>query len=1729
MTTKVNIRDAAGKAICRVVKSSKSNDMGDESSVKCQTMIDYLKEQWARYCGLHEEILGVTGESCIDQQHALFEPIEAGYIDAMSRLTTLKRNALQRENPTHVDGNQGNSSNSNQLNVVATPPSYLSKIVLPIFDSGYIEWQGFCDLFTALVHTNTNLTAIEKFHYLKTSITGEAANLIAHITISNENYDVAWASLQNRYTNSRVIITMLLDKLFAQPNSSETAESIKALLDCTGQSLRMLENLKRPIKHWDDVIVYHIAAKLPNETRKAWESSISISTDPITWQQLETFLLGRFRTLEATASCLASSNTSLQKSNIKPGSRNTHATRIGQREPLSCQLCSENHYLSRCITFLNHSILDRYEIVKKYNLCINCFQTGHTEQKCGSKYRCRYCSECHHSLLHSNMSPQEQPTVSVNVTQARCSTVLLATAQVYAACNDGRLHKLTVLLDQGSETSLITERAAQLLRLPRENSNLHISTVGSGKSMKTNGMVQVALTSIHSNAPIVKVNAFVLSSITNQLPIQRIKSLVPSNIPRPLADPEWHTPKAIDMLIGSDVYCYIINTGMMKFNDERLLAQNTIFGWILTGQFHSGEKKVLNNATSFHVKVITTENIDQLLRQFWEIADVGHQDHHHSIQDAAVEQHYAETYQRLHDGRYQVRLPFTTLVASPAVNFGESFKKAKYQFFQVERRLDRNQELRQQYCEFMDEYLRLGHMSLILNNDIEKPSDQCLYLPHHAVIKEASSTTKLRVVFNASSQTASGMSLNKSLLTGPTLQPELTTILLRWRNHKIALCADIEKMYRQILVHPDDREFQRIVWRRESNKPLCHFRLNTVTYGTSAAPYLAVKTLQQLAKDEAHTFPRASSIALNDFYVDDLISGAEDVASAREIQTEIIQLMHAGGMKLRKWSSNEDELLSQIPSSDRECQFPLSIHQNDTVKALGIKWNPTTDRLSFDFKFLMSEKKCTTKRQLLSISSRLFDPIGLLAPVTLVPKLLFQKLWLLKIDWDDNLPDDIVTEWLRYVNQINSLSSISIPRWTGYIPTQSHQLQLHGFSDASKAAYAAAVYLRIEHSDGTCLTTLLAARTKVAPLTPITLPRLELCGAALLSNLMKSLMEKLFASIPIRTVMWCDSAITLAWLQAPPSKWKVFVANKTSQILSNLPSCQFRYVKSADNPADIASRGIDPTKIQTHPLWWSGPAWLSNDSNDWPHRQPHLLGRVDLEARKTSAVAHVTIAETGRPLSSCSTLTKLLRVTAYCRRFMANMLRSISKPCVSTNLSNHLSSRELQDALMFWISQAQIDAFSDDMQRLTAEKQVVNNSVLISLQPFIDEDGILRVYGRLRRSALHYHHRHPIILPKHHHVTKLIVSHAHAQTQHGDIQLMLNFIRQNYWILNARSLVKWVIKNCHVCHRLKAKPANQLMADLPKSRITPSRPFSRVSIDYAGPITLRVVRGRGRISSTKGYISVFVCQATKAVHLEAVTELTADAFLSAFRRFISRRGGCSEIVSDCGTNFVGAAKVLRQFHNAARSAYPQLAALNVNWRFNPPAAPHFNGLAEAAVRSMKKHFIRIVGNTTLTYEELSTVLTQIEACLNSRPLCRLMDDPSQVEVLTPGHFLIGGPLLAPIEPNYVEEKTITNHWRRLQQMCQQIWKCWSTEYLAELQKRTKWQSRQPEPAVGDLVYVIDENLPPLRWPRGIITKLHPGKDGLSRVVTVRTASRSDMLRPVVKLCWVPVHQDEKTQ
>lgn len=322
-----------------------------------------------------------------------------------------------------------------------------------------------------------------------------------------------------------------------------------------------------------------------------------------------------------------------------------------------------------------------------------------------------------------------------------------------------------------------------------------------------------------------------------------------------------------------------------------------------------------------------------------------------------------------------------------------------------------------------------------------------------------------------------------------------------------------------------------------------------------------------------------------------------------------------------------------------------------------------------------------------------------------------------------------------------------------------------------------------------------------------------------------------------------------------------------------------------------------------------------------------------------------------------------------------------------------------------------------------------------------------------------------------------------------------------------------------------------MMGALPTARITPSRPFSHTAMDYSGAVMVRSSRGRGH-HATKGYVAVFVCLSTKAIHIEVVSDLTSIAFIAAYKRFTGRRGVCSDLYSDNATNYVGAAAVFRNTERDMGFDNNMLTALEnmgTRWHFSPPLAPHFNGLAESAIRSVKHHIRRIIGESTLTYEELSTFLVQVECCLNSRPLYPISSDPTDFAVLTPGHFLIGAPLNAVPERNVLNAKPhALVRWMLVQQMVQRFWSQWSSEYLHTLQQRRKWQHDRPNLAVGDMVIIAEDNLPPSSWALGRILEVHPGNDGKVRVVTLRTAKQT-MKRSIVKLARLPTQDDDEKE
>ncbi|XP_055643367.1 uncharacterized protein LOC129779737 [Toxorhynchites rutilus septentrionalis] len=523
------------------------------------------------------------------------------------------------------------------------------------------------------------------------------------------------------------------------------------------------------------------------------------------------------------------------------------------------------------------------------------------------------------------------------------------------------------------------------------------------------------------------------------------------------------------------------------------------------------------------------------------------------------------------------------------------------------------------------------------------------FLPHHAILRPESSTTKLRTVFDASCKSLSGVSLNDVLLAGPTIQNTLIALVMRFRMHAYVISADIEKMYRQIWVHYTDQPLQRIYWQDDKESPLKMFQLQTVTYGTNSAPFLATRVLQQLAEDEAENYPLAAPVVRTSFYMDDLLFDRNNIDTLKSTCKQIVAMLHSAGFTLRKFSSNSQNVLEIFPEQLRETRTLLDLDADQTVKTLGLLWEPSTDVLSYKIPTWSSGSRYT-KRIIVSQMSSLFDPLGLLSPVIVLAKMIVQTLWKQDYPWDYCLPPTVQQMWLDYQQHIAFLKDLRIPRFISSLNSFDN-IELHGFSDASERAYGACIYMRSIAENGSCMVHLIAAKSRIAPLEVKSIARLELCAALLLSHLSQMVIESIGQHNNI--ILWTDSTIVLHWLAATPSTWQTFVANRVAEI-QRLTSCAiWRHVPSAENPADLISRGVQAYGIVENTLWWNGPILLSNTNQRWPENIMLSYPQTDkiLEAREIAL--HLTVSNCNL-IEHYSAFSKLLRITSLCRRFVHN-------------------------------------------------------------------------------------------------------------------------------------------------------------------------------------------------------------------------------------------------------------------------------------------------------------------------------------------------------------------------------------------------------------------------------------------------------------------------------------------
>ncbi|XP_049294183.1 uncharacterized protein LOC125769492 [Anopheles funestus] len=727
---------------------------------------------------------------------------------------------------------------------------------------------------------------------------------------------------------------------------SESVEKLTCLVDEFSRYVNGFVKLNEPVDSWDTPLSNMLLMKLDRATLLAWEKH-SVHFPKDRYKEVIAFVQDRIQILKSTNNFTSDTNDSASKvagTFRSSASRRSIAQAASSRSfPPSapthkCPLqCVDSHLLRSCPVFTGKDVNQRREIVSSKHLCWNCLSDSHQLKACKSDYACRTCRQRHHTLLHVPASSTVAMTLQDNAGMVFLETALLNIVDDY-----GVRHEARALLDSGSMSNFISEsQARKMLGTPRNKVKVSVTSIGNNVQLVKGSIFASVESRSHAHAS--QLELLVVDTPFLHIPTASIDAsswIIPG---LPLADPSFYEPGKIDIIIGGDTYWELHSGRKRSLGKGKPWLVETPFGWVVAGNVSPGTS---HESRLCHLSTSSSSSMDSIMERFWEIETIS-DDPTVSAEEDACEKHFVATTTRDASGRYVVRLPQNT---NPSIVLGVSKAIADRRLLAVERRLRSNPTMKEEYSSFMKSYSfigmwRLGHMKRL--TDPVDDSCEHYYLPHHAVVKETSTTTKVRVVFDASCKSSSGYSLNDRLLVGPVIQDDLFTIIVRFRSRAIALSADVEKMYRQIRHDEDDHRYLRIRYREDPTQPIQTFELQTVTYGTASAPFLATRTLKQIAYDHQTLYPRAVNAVIHDFYVDDLLTGTEEVLDAIEMRKQISEMLNSAGFSLKKWASNMPEALKGVPPGDLANNSTHEWKDPQSVSTLGHVWEPAVDMLRF--------------------------------------------------------------------------------------------------------------------------------------------------------------------------------------------------------------------------------------------------------------------------------------------------------------------------------------------------------------------------------------------------------------------------------------------------------------------------------------------------------------------------------------------------------------------------------------------------------------------------------------------------------------------------------------------------------------------------------------------------------------------------------------------------------------
>ena len=1402
------------------------------------------------------------------------------------------------------------------------------------------------------------------------------------------------------------------------------------------------------------------------------------------------------------------------------------------KKPLKCPICSSPHPLGSCAKFQAMKPRQRKDFLIQEGRCFLCFQNTHPVTKCRFRYNCAKCGGKHHTMIHgadenpggsshflSNEGELDLEGAADVVNfgllaggEEQRKTVSLRTITLRVRNpKNGKSTTVNALLDDGcTGAGLISGTAAEELGL--QGPTYWTSTEGVGGKI-------TSYKTFLSRVEVIPSHGGPIRPLGVQVMKQPAGSYAPvdwtlhqNRFPH-LADLPLHPPaphQGVDLMIGSKVPWLSAALEERRGGEGDPIARLTPLGWTVAGPTHAALPQDRSSALS--TLLSSTALTLPLQQDNWPESgrtvkleecklvpaeDISDKQLHRLVQRMLQEDEQVEVEQLSPREEYIVRQARDTLGKRGeryvvGCTWAPQAGRPHLNLPQAERRLRsleasrhfKNEVVKNGYQEVVDGWKAGGEVKVV-----PYPSPAVRYLmPHFPVVNLEKTTTPVRVVMDCK------VDLNKHLLSGPNLLNEVPAVLLRFRSGLYTFSGDVKKMFLRIYLPEEDKPFHCFLWRKPTGE-LEFLQFQVHVFGNAGSPFLALFVVKEHAKQFMEQHPKAVETIFHSTLVDDVLDSADSEEEAKETLVAVREIFASAGMEMAKFHSNSARVLQAVGekmSADVVVDVAALGEEKrmPELKTLGLCYSPEGDQFFFRPPVAVLGK--WTKRRVLKLFPRLYDPLGFLLPFSIRARIYFSSVASKDQGWDSLLPHS--REWEAWVAQLQQLPLLRFPRCVkAAVPLRSH---LHLFADASKEAYAAAAFIVCYYPDSTPTAHLVMARAHVAPKKLSTIPRLELRAAELAVRVRKTVLSHLKLRVDA-TTFWSDSLTVLYWLRDDAKRFQTFVHNKLQSIRRSSEQKEWRWVPTAQNPADLATRGLTPQRLAASNLWLHGPPFLLTET--FPSC-PQLLPTSDVisEMKKTEQLVLFQNESPPLPLLQAARYSTFRRLLSLCERVLLWRDRArlrlglppLSPPRIrAERVALHQAQITLREALASPSPKAAFRALG-----------------MTALAPFLDEEGLVRGRGRLSAAAaLPRDVREPILLPRAHPLTVLLLRHAHEEEQKhaGGTAAALNSFLARFWTPRPRSQMYKLVRDCVACRRRLARPQRPPQAPLPKLRLPEEGgpvAFATTAFDCAGPY--RVKRAR---SYEQHYLLLATCCHTRAVRMEALSDLSVDAFLMAFTRLSARGVNPTTVLTDNGGNFVAANRLLAELGKKLESEGVEARRPEVRWIFNPPFASHFGGVFERLIGAAKAALYHALpSHFSLSLEQLQTAFAEVEGLLNTRPLAYVGGEGAEMAALTPNHFLAGSasvPVIAAPWPRFAGG--LAKRWEMVHKALEVFRRRFATEVLVHLRQATQARGAGRDLQVGDVVVFL---LPSAhrKWPLALVHRTFPGRDGRVRVIDLWT-------------------------